>query len=256
MACNGSETLCDRRYDEVAFATSHNAMSNQDEGWLAPNHYHGISDQLAAGVRGLMLDTHYDQEQAHLCHAICQAGKKPLVDGLAEIRGFLDAEPRAVLTIIFESYISAEDTEAAFVESGLDRYAYAHVVGDPWPTLRDMITANQRLVIFTDNEGGSPPWYHRVWDHCWETHYHFESPDELSCDINRGDNANPLFILNHFLTSPFASPDLAETINHNPLFLNRALQCREESGRLPNFVTVDFHSIGDLLDVVDELNSE
>jgi hypothetical protein len=43
-------------------------------------------------------------------------------------------------------------------------------------------------------------------------------------------------------------------VNHNPLFIDRAEQCRTESGRLPNFVTVDFYDIGDLFDVVDSLN--
>jgi hypothetical protein len=44
-------------------------------------------------------------------------------------------------------------------------------------------------------------------------------------------------------------------VNHNPLFIDRALQCESESGRLPNFVTVDFYNIGDVFAVVDELNS-
>ncbi len=43
-------------------------------------------------------------------------------------------------------------------------------------------------------------------------------------------------------------------VNHNPLFIDRALQCQLESGRLPNFVTVDYYDIGDLFAVVDELN--
>jgi len=38
------------------------------------------------------------------------------------------------------------------------------------------------------------------------------------------------------------------------LFLDRAMQCRTESGQLPNFVTVDFFDIGDLFTVVDALN--
>ena len=36
-ACNGSPLLCDRRYNEVAYATTHNAMSNRQEHWLAPD---------------------------------------------------------------------------------------------------------------------------------------------------------------------------------------------------------------------------
>jgi hypothetical protein len=43
-------------------------------------------------------------------------------------------------------------------------------------------------------------------------------------------------------------------VNHDPFFVERALQCQAESGFLPNFVTVDFHDIGDVLNVVDVLN--
>ncbi len=252
--CNGAEEMCYRRYSEVAYATAHNAMSSQDEGWVAPNHYHAMADQLEAGVRGFMLDTHYFRGDAYLCHGSCLLGSKPLADGLLVVREFLDANPYEVLTIIFESYISAADTETAFHESGLDAYTYAHETGTDWPTLFGMIESNTRVVVFTDNEGGEPAWYHAVWEHCWETHYHFESVDALSCAINRGEPGNPLFILNHFLTNPVAYPALAEQVNYNPLFIDRALVCRDESGRIPNFITVDFYSIGDLLSVVDTLN--
>ncbi|MCH2581964.1 MAG: hypothetical protein MK133_12310, partial [Planctomycetes bacterium] len=34
---NGAKKLQAKRYDEVAYATTHNAMSNSDEGWLFPN---------------------------------------------------------------------------------------------------------------------------------------------------------------------------------------------------------------------------
>src|SRR5215207_1699725 len=68
--CNGSAALCDRRFDEVVYPTTHNAMSNEAEGWLAPNQYLGIAQQLEDGVRGLMLDTHLWEGDVLLCHAI------------------------------------------------------------------------------------------------------------------------------------------------------------------------------------------
>ena len=52
----------------------------------------------------------------------------------------------------------------------------------------------------------------------------------------------------------FGSPTLAEQINHNPLFIDRANACAAANAALPNFVTVDFYNIGDTLAVVDALN--
>lgn len=59
MQCNGSALLCDRRVDEVVFATTHNSMSNVDmAGWMFPQQDGSIRRQLQAGIRGLLLDVH------------------------------------------------------------------------------------------------------------------------------------------------------------------------------------------------------
>jgi len=257
--CNGFLELCDRGFADVAHATTHNSMSNLEEGWLGPNQRFSITRQLDDGIRGLMLDTWYFNLQPVLCHGgdviACDiAGMKPLADGLAEITDFLDRRPNEVVTIIFESYITEADTEAAFIASDLLRYVHVQVAGDPWPTLRELVEADTRLIVFTDQGSASRPWHHYVWSHAWETRFSFQNPSQFSCNRNRGSAANPLFILNHFLTNFIGSPALAEQVNHNPLFINRALQCEAESGRLPNFVTVDFHDIGDVFEVVNTLN--
>ncbi len=257
--CNGFSDLCDRGFDEVAHPTTHNAMSNAEEGWLGPNQNLSITHQLEDGVRGLMLDSWYFGPQTVLCHGgdivPCDvAGMKPLADGLAEITDFLDTHPDEVVSIIFESYITEADTETAFVAADLLRYVHVQPAATAWPTLRELLEADTRLVVLTDDGGASLPWHHYVWAHAWETHFSFQAPGDFSCDINRGSMSNQLFILNHFLTNFIGSPALANMVNHNPLFVDRAQQCQSESGRLPNFVTVDFHDIGDLFAVVDVLN--
>ena len=252
--CNGYEVLCARPYDKVSYATTHNAMSSEEDGFAPPNQKSNVTHQLEDGVRALMLDVHPDVDGPALCHGYCVLGSRPLADGLADIRAFLDAHPREVVSIIFESYVDAGDVAAAFEESGLLPYARSQAVGAPWPTLQELIDGGDRLVVFTDHQGGALPWYLDVWDFAFETHFHYESVEELSCAPNRGSPDSSLFILNHFLTSPVALPELAEQINHNPLFLDRALLCQAEDERLPNFVTVDFYEIGDLFDVVSSLN--
>lgn len=257
--CNGFAELCDRGFEQVSYATTHNAMSNAAEGWLGPNQSYSITTQLDDGIRALMLDTWYFDLQPVLCHGgdvvPCDvAGMKPLADGLAEITDFLDRRPNEVVSIIFESYVTEADTEAAFVAADLMRHVHVQPVDQPWPTLRELLEADTRLVVLTDDGGGSLPWHHYVWDYAWETHFSFQNPSQFSCNRNRGAADNELFILNHFLTNFIGSPNLANQVNHNPLFVDRALQCESESGRLPNFVTVDFYEIGDVFAVVDTLN--
>ena len=103
----------------------------QDEGWVGPNQHHGITQQLADGVRGLMLDTHYFAGVPTLCHALCQLGNEPLVSGLGKIRTFLERHPTEVVSIIFESYVSAADTTAAFTGERPRRLPPRAAVGGP-----------------------------------------------------------------------------------------------------------------------------
>ncbi len=258
--CNGSGDLCDRTFDAVSYATAHNAMSNKDENWGAPLQTWGISNQLERGVRSLMLDTHYFMGSPHLCHASCnlnmlQNWREPLVDGLVRIREFLDARPNEVVSIIFESYISEADTATEFTAAGLDPYLHSQTAGQPWPTLQQLIDADTRLIVLTDDSSAALSWHHYLWtDFAWETHYSYLAPEDFSCAGNRGTPGNDLFIFNHFITNPIGLKSFAEQVNYNPLLGDRAVQCETEGGQLPNFVTVDFVDVGDVSKVVDSLN--
>jgi hypothetical protein len=251
--CNGSVELCARRYDEVSYATTHNAMSNAEDGWQSPNQNFAIARQLDDGVRALMLDVHEFGDGIFLCHGFCQLGNLPLDDGLAIIARFLHSHRGEVVTIIFESYTTAANIAAAFEASGADEYVHAHAAGTPWPTLRELIDSNQRLIVVTDRDGGTG-WYMDVWQHAFETPFAAETTADLTCDLGRGDATNPLFIFNHFVTNPLAVPAEAPTVNGDPFLVERARMCMAARGHLPNFVTVDFYDVGSLFDAVRSLN--
>lgn len=253
--CNGATALCARRFNEVAYATTHNAMSNAEDQFQAPNQHYAVTRQLQDGVRALMLDIHVYQNEVYLCHEDCQfLGRKLLLDGLAEIRTFLHDHPNEIVSIIFESYVSAEQTAAVFQQAGLLPFLHAQPRNQPWPTLAEMIDSGRRLVVFSDTGAAPIAWYHHVWNYAFETPYSFEKAADFTCAPNRGDPAHSLFILNHFLTRTVGRPQLAEMVNYNPLLGERAAQCMASNDRLPNFVTVDFYDIGDVLGVVDGLN--
>ena len=236
---------------------THNAMANAAAEWFLANQNFGITRQLHDGIRGLMLDVYEEEGDLLLCHVLCGAGSQPLVEGLGEIEAFLRSNPDEVVSIIFENYITHAQMAAAFEESGLIDFVYAHRTEDAWPTLGELIDAGTRLVAFQEKlpQETEFPWLMNIWDHAWETPFSFSTPEDFVCDPNRGDPANPLFLLNHFLTGPIGgNPDFAEMVNYNPLFIDRARQCELEGSALPNFVAVDFYDIGDLFEVVDSLN--
>ncbi|MFT4613605.1 MAG: hypothetical protein ACI9NT_000746 [Bacteroidia bacterium] len=268
--CNGDHDLCARRFDQVRYATTHNAMSNAANGWLGPNQDLDVPAQLAAGVRGLMLDTYSagyinqfgqiqvpeaDPDAAFLCHSVCSLGKQDLAEGLIEIREFLDGNPGAVVTLIIESYLNHELTAAAFGAANLTPYAYQHTAVD-WPTLGQMIDAGTRLVVLQDVAvNPSYPWLMNVWQQAFETHFSAAVPGDFSCADNRGSPSSDLFIFNHFLTNVFGSPALAAQVNHNPLLVDRINECEAVYATPANFVTVDFVDIGDTLSTVEALNA-
>ena len=252
--CLGSVELCERTYDEVTYFTSHNAMSNEAEGWFVPHHLVPISAQLDLGVRALMLDVHPYDGEVMLCHGTCVAGMQPLSAVLDQLRTYLDTHEREVLTLIFESYVSADEMATLFESAGLTAYAHIQDPAAPWPTLGEMIEEHGRLVVFTDAPEGGPPWMHDLWDHAFETHFEVKAAEDFSCETNRGDPQNALFILNHFLTNPFAHISNAEKVNEAELVLQRSEACWEAVDHRPNFVTVDYVTIGDVKSVVDTLN--
>jgi hypothetical protein len=287
-ACNGHPELCDRGYDEVVYAATHNSMSSPDVVEVWPEHDGDIAAQLDAGVRALLIDTHhwtplvsseqltaldpfirsdiaraiYDRlgplrearDGTFLCHAHCALGAMPFVDGLVQIREFLEANPHEVVTLIVQDAITPEETTADFTAAGLDPYLYERPDDEPWPTLGEMVDSGHRLVVFAEEERPPPAWYRNAFEEMQETPFLFTTPERMSCVPNRGDPEAGLFQLNHWVQR--VAPDRVDAVvvNEFDFLVGRARECQEERGLLPNYIAVNFYNIGDLMAAVDALN--
>ena len=255
--CNGSLDLCSKQYNEVAYLTTHNAFNSDEDGLLFPNQTYNIASQLNDGVRGLMIDVYDFFGTPTAYHSVFALGTIPLSNIFNDIKTFLDNNPNEVITIILECYVTANDIEDEINQSGLSNYLYTH--NATWPTLQNMIDNDNRLVIFSDvdDASSSQDWYHYVWEYAVETHYSVGNINDFTCDFNRGDPLNDLFIFNHFVTDATLGYGLyneSNDVNANPFFINRALNCQTQTNKFPNFVTVDYYELGDGLAVVDQLN--
>ena len=159
--------------------------------------------------------------------------------------------------------VTPTDIERAFEQAGFLDLVYRGALG-PFPTLREMIDSNQRLVVMAENDAGDIPWYHPAYERALqETPFRFTRASELtdptnlaaSCRPHRGPASAPLFLLNHWVdTTPFPRASLAEIVNARQPLLARAQEWRRIRDRLPNLLAVDFFRRGDLLGVVNELN--
>ena len=108
LACNGSESLCDKTLDEVVFPAAHNAMSASDvKGWMFPNHTYGIPTQLRRGIRGLLVDVYPG-------YAVGDRVKTDLAEGLNvrdKFEPVLGAEGVVAATRIRDRLIVGDDSE-------------------------------------------------------------------------------------------------------------------------------------------------
>lgn len=257
--CNGHLELCNRSYDQVAFLTTHNAFNAGEDGFSLPNQNFGLTKQLQDGVRALMLDVYDEGGVATVYHGFSFLGTATLASNLIQIKDFMDANPNEVLTIIFECYINSAMMNDVFAEVGLLPYLHEQILGESWPTLQEMTYSGRRLVVLSDKNDALPQqgWYHYVWDFAVETSFSNNSPSSFSCEFNRGDETNDLFIVNHFVTDAtfgVGQPDQAAIVNELSFFYDRVHGCQLEKQKFPNFPTIDFYELGQTLAVIDSLN--
>jgi hypothetical protein len=169
-----------------------------------------------------------------------------------------------VLVIINQDAITPEDFVRAMDGAGLGRYAITPPEGSAWPTLRQLIEQDRRLLVLAEEKAGAAPWYQLAYERLTqETPFTFAAPRELtdpaelpaSCEPNRGPAGAPLFLLNHWVnTDPLPRPGHATVVNAYDALLRRARTCARQRGRRVNLLAVDFYERGDVFRVADTLN--
>ncbi len=253
--CNGEARNCARPLNKLVFPTSHNAMSSAADGWLLPNQPHGIRAQLDAGITGMMLDVHTAQGldgiadgTPLLCHGICQAGKRDLVEAFGDIRAWLLEHPRTVLVFVIEDHVAPQVIDAALVQSQLRPLCIEHATGTPWPTLGALIAQNRRILLMLESGNGQQPWNHAYAKAAFDTPYEAKTAADFSCDVLRGQKGNDFFVINHFLTDGLSGhAALSKQVNFNPLLADRVTACELKQGQRANLIAVDWYAPGDVL---------
>jgi hypothetical protein len=227
------------------------------------------SDALDAGLRirdRIVNSKETGPRAVYLCHRFCELGAITIDEAFATYRDFLAANPDEVLIISIEDYVTPKDIEAAADRTGLIDYVYTGPLGNPPPTLQQVIDSGGRAIMLAENKGGGAaiPWYHAQYDELvQETPFSFKKPrlltdaDKLhaSCVANRGPASAPMFLINHWIdTSPAPKPSNAAKVNEHDALLARVQACEEQRSLMANLIAVDFYREGDLFGVVDELN--
>lgn len=212
-----------------------------------------------------------------MCHTNCLLlYRGSLKNYLIEIKTWLDSHPNEVLTLLLTNGDNRPVTDFAtvFKDSGIDSYAYTPPTSpnqlpiDQWPTYRELIASNKRLIVFLDAEAHEDqvPYILEEFKYFFETPFSTTDPKFPQCDLDRPKNGLPdgrMYIVNHVLNKELAlnvvvpTPLQAEMTNAAMGEGSIAAQndlCISNWGRKPNFVLVDWFSRGGVFAAQNALN--
>nr|XP_019704319.1 PI-PLC X domain-containing protein At5g67130 [Elaeis guineensis] len=249
-------------FNKYAYLTTHNSFAIDGEPShtgvprvTITNQEDTVTQQLNNGVRALMLDTYDLKDDVWLCHS--SGGKcyditafEPAIDTMKEIEAFLSTNPSEIVTLILEDYVQAPNgLTKVFNESGLLEYWFPvsnmPQNGEDWPLVRDMVSNNHRLIVFTsikskqDTEGIAYQWNYMV-----ENQYGDGGMKAGTC-FNRAesstlsDTSKSLVLVNYFRTIP----DKSRTcVDNSADLINMLHTCYGATGnRWANFVAVNYY---------------
>ena len=148
---------------------------------------------------------------------------------------FLVAHPEEVLILSIEDDTDAADTAQLIRDSGLIREVYRGPARPPWPTLRELIERNERVLVLIENDPGDEPWMHRQSEVAQETPYHFATRGGARrprrAAPTAAARAGSLLLVNHWVdTSPAPRTTIAREVNARGFLEPRLARCRSERG--------------------------
>ncbi len=267
LPCNGHPELCNLRYNEVSYPTTHNAFNaaRSKQRWTYPNQKYDLPRQLKDGIKAFMIDVHYyngpnkklrAQKTVMVFHSFAVLGYRPLDDILDMFVAYLDANPNEVVTFICQCSVTPNDFAKIVEQHPIYRYVHAQPKNEPWPTLGHMVSSGKRFVFLIDRtDSSSKAWQHQQYDYGFENPYSNQSLKRYNCNLKpQADTTKALYIFNHFLTGTFARRCKNRKANSYEVLMGRVKQCQAAVGKRINFLTVDWYHSGHLFMVVDELN--
>jgi hypothetical protein len=168
-----------------------------------------VADRVAGRVG---VGTLNGPPEPYLCHTLCELGAEPLNRELEVVRDFLERHPDQVVVVVVEDYVPPATIERAFEQTELTRYVATLDRRQPLPTLGELIARGQRLVVFAEEQGGSPAWYMPAFSFIQDTPLGATRPDQLRCERYRGEADSPLLLINYWIPPFPPSPTLNATI--------------------------------------------
>jgi hypothetical protein len=217
-----------------------------------------VANSVQRTIDRVRRSTPVGPEEPYFCHTVCEIGSEPMLPVMQRLNTWLDQHPREVVVLFIQDTVTPADTAGVLDRAGLVDKAYVHPAGADWPTLRQMIDADKRLVVLMENTSGGAqyPFLHQGFDLVQDTPYTFKTVDDFTCALERGSPDSPLLSVNHWLANFTSLVSDSEKVNAYDVLRERIDECEETRGRIPSMVAVNWYDRGDLFRVVDEMNEQ
>eukprot|EP00554_Chaetoceros_debilis_P006244 CAMPEP_0194080804 /NCGR_PEP_ID=MMETSP0149-20130528/6745_1 /TAXON_ID=122233 /ORGANISM="Chaetoceros debilis, Strain MM31A-1" /LENGTH=401 /DNA_ID=CAMNT_0038762599 /DNA_START=77 /DNA_END=1282 /DNA_ORIENTATION=- len=261
--CNGLESNCGMKVDDLLYATLHNANHHE---LPFQNHNEELEGALAAGYRGLFLDVCKCDGEIVFCHGVCGLGRRDPTTVFANINTFLNENPRDMIIFNFEMSVGSPTPAELWSDissvGGFTEKFYEKGSGN-WPTLSQMLDSQKQIIAFQHNAGsnGLVSKIHDFFQYTMGTNWDFDQVSDISdyassCAIRRGQSGSNFYSVNNFVTGTFGpSASASERVNEESYLKDRLINCESIMGSKPNFINIDYWQKGDLVKVTMEENA-
>ncbi|HEV2197330.1 MAG TPA: hypothetical protein VGR55_17220 [Candidatus Acidoferrum sp.] len=180
FALRNQENLgIDEPINWVSRLGTHNAYNTHADGYIDPNNYWSMTDQLRQGSRHFQLDLHWYNGHLRLCHGQASGLGCSLTDrlyayGIKEIADWLDANPGEIMTMDFEDYAQPQNSDNHhdnYVNDPLAAYLGSKILTPAeWPnystrlpTKREMLAAGKQVLILASSGNQPPDTHGGIW---------------------------------------------------------------------------------------------
>lgn len=272
-----------------SWIVAHNSFSNKEDGWFYAQQSYNLTSLFEKGVRGFMMDIHYNNNEISLCHELspkrnpsdeCFATKAGLgfVSSIVKLESFLISlyslivkNPNEIIILFLECYVPVQEVKNLFVKTNLSQFILTINPNNPDLTIGEILRNKTPLIIFTDYAYGKQ----YLLDGFFHTKYYKESKYNLAeyrgCEDRNEwsrtkynekqfqDQEINLFLLNHFYKTSFnfiLNANTYHNINSYHAIKERGAQCQKEFSLFPNFIAIDYVEEGNWGGVIAYINEQ
>lgn len=226
-----------KQYDETVFVISN--FSGVDANLNEPR---SIQELLNENISGFRWYLEWEKQENQLMIKKADGSSISFRQTLVDIKNYLEQKPDKIFNLFLDFSTNVNELSDIFQDVGIDKFLYTFDPQEGWPTLKNMIEKNRRLVVFAmQDHRNSPEWLHYVWNHAVEPYFSIWEAPVFKSEFLKGDPKNSLLIYNdyNFPQKSESVKNLKYDTSLNPYLIEHIKNTWFNTGKTPNFIMLD-----------------